>query len=160
MIAAAVSHPAITPEQSLAARIEELKKTVSASKLNCWRTCRLKFYFRYVLKIKRAQSAAQFVGSMVHFILQTWNLARWRNQPFDLPSLKPKFESNWQEKQKDQQIRWDGEEIEQKQTSWSLVQTYFRQTPIPVNERPEAVEVFVEADLEKHGLPIVIGLLD
>src|SRR6478672_7820736 len=91
MIAVAPCTPFIRPEQSLAARMAELKKTVSASKLNCWQTCRLKFYFRYVLRIKRAQSAAQFVGSMVHLILQTWNLARWRNLPFDLATLQPKF---------------------------------------------------------------------
>src|SRR3954451_20068165 len=111
MIAAAPSKTAAS-EPSLTGRIDDLKKTVSASKLNCWQTCRLKFYFRYVLRIKRAQSAAQFVGSMVHLILQTWNLARWRNLPFDLPSLKPKFESSWEEKQKDQQIRCDDEESE------------------------------------------------
>jgi hypothetical protein len=97
---------------------------------------------------------------MVHLILQTWNLARWRNLPFDLPSLKPKFEANWVEKQKDQNIRWDNEEKEQKKTSWSLLETYFRQTPIPVNERPQAVEVSVEADLAKHGLPMLIGVID
>jgi hypothetical protein len=140
--------------------IAELKKTVSASRLNCWQTCRLKFYFRYVLQIKRAQSAAQYVGSMVHLILQAWNLARWRNKPFDLETLKPKFEINWVEGQKQLAIEWDGEEQAEKQTSWRLLEMYFQQTPIPSDEKPEAVEVPVEADLVKHGLPVLIGVID
>src|ERR1700739_1665133 len=37
---------------------------------------------------------------------------------------------------------------------------YFKKSPIPENERPEGVEVKVEADLTKHGLPKLLGILD
>ncbi len=37
---------------------------------------------------------------------------------------------------------------------------YFIETPIKADERPEAVEVPVEADLAKHGLPTLIGIID
>lgn len=152
--------PATTVEElSIAERIEELKKTVSASRLNCWQTCRLKFFFRYVLRIKKSQSPALYVGSMVHLILQSWNLARWRNTSFDLQSLKGIFESKWGEGQKEK-IKWDGEEQQEKQSSWGLVEMYLNQTPIPQNEKPEGVEVRVEADLHHHGLPQLIGVID
>jgi hypothetical protein len=37
---------------------------------------------------------------------------------------------------------------------------YLRGTPIPTDERPEAVEVSVEKDLSKQGLPTLIGVID
>jgi hypothetical protein len=37
---------------------------------------------------------------------------------------------------------------------------YFTETPIKADERPEAVEVAVSADLSLHGLPTLIGILD
>ena len=37
---------------------------------------------------------------------------------------------------------------------------YFAQTPIKANEMPEAVEVPMETDLSKYGLPTLIGVLD
>ena len=117
------------------ARIEELKKTVSASRLNCWQTCRLKFYFRYVLRIKRPKSAALFIGSMVHLVLQQWNLARWRNIPFKLDSMRGTFDTKWTEGQKEQPIDWEGEEPAEKQSSWGLLDMYFKQTPIPADEK-------------------------
>jgi putative RecB family exonuclease len=50
--------------------------------------------------------------------------------------------------------------VAEKQTSWGLLEMYFRNTPIPIDEKPEAVEVPVEADLVKHGLPVLIGVID
>jgi len=137
--------------------IEKLKKTVSASRLNCWLQCRLKFYFRYVLKITKPKSAALHFGSVVHLVLQQWNLARWRKQPFDLTKLKLVFETGWADQGL---IDWEGEETEQKTSAWSVLEKYFTDTPIKNNEMPEAVEVPVEADLSNHGLPVLIGVLD
>jgi putative RecB family exonuclease len=58
-------------------------------------------------------------------------------------------------------VRWeDGEEPGEKQTAWSLVDFYLKQTPIPPNEMAEGVEVSVEADLAQHGLPRLIGIID
>jgi len=139
-------------------RIEELQRTVSASRLNCWLQCRLKFYFRYVLKISKPKTAALHLGSVVHLVLQQWNLARWRKQPFEIARLKQVFETGWRDE--GGAINWDGEEPEQKTSAWSVLEKYFTETPIKANEMPEAVEVPVEADLSKHGLPVLRGVLD
>ena len=40
------------------------------------------------------------------------------------------------------------------------MEQYFIQTPIKADEKPEAVEVRVEADLSSHGLPTLVGVLD
>ena len=137
--------------------VETLHKTVSASRLNCWLQCRLKFYFRYVQKLTKPKTAALHYGSVVHLVLQQWNLARWRKQPFELAKLKQVFETGWLDQS---QINWDGEEVEQKTSAWNALEKYFTETPIKANELPEAVEVPVEADLSGHGLPVLIGVLD
>jgi putative RecB family exonuclease len=134
-----------------------LQQTVSASRLNCWLQCRLKFYFRYVLKLTKPKTAALHYGSVLHLVLQQWNMARWRKQPFDLERLRQVFDNGWADQQ---QIEWDGEEDGQKASAWSVLERYFAETPIGGNELPEAVEVSVEADLSHHGLPVLIGVLD
>ena len=138
--------------------IETLQKTVSASRLNTWLQCRLKFYFRYVQQISKPKTPSLHVGSVVHLILQAWNMSRWRKQEFQLEKFKKLFEEGW----KDQPpgIKWDGEEAGEKNTAWSVLEMYFAQTPIKANEMPEAVEVPMESDLSRYGLPTLIGVLD
>lgn len=159
MIAQA-SPVATTPDPKPPRTIEELTRTVSASRLNLFHQCRLKFYFRYVLGLVKPKTPALHIGTTVHATLQAWNLARWRKTPWDMESLKGVFEAKWLEEQKDHKIEWEDEEGEEKQRSWTLLETYFQQTPIPSDEKPEGVEVSVEADLKKHGLPALVGIID
>ena len=91
--------------------VSTLQKTVSASRLNCWLQCRLKFFFRYVLKITKPKTGALHYGSVVHLVLQQWNMGRWRKQPFDIAKLKQVFDAGWLDQG---QINWDGEEPDQK----------------------------------------------
>lgn len=137
--------------------IETLRQTVSASRLNCW-SCRLKFFFRYVQGIIKPPTASLHVGSVVHEILKSWNMARWKKQAFELQRFKNLFDSTWTNQPA--KINWEDEEPAQRNTAWSLLETYFTETPIRANEMPEAVEVPMEADLSKHGLPTLIGILD
>jgi putative RecB family exonuclease len=140
--------------------IVELRKTVSASRLSCFLQCRLKFCFRYVCQIKKPATPALHVGSVVHAVLQAWNLARWRKQPFNTEAFKALFGKQWHALQEDAKINWDGEEESDKSGAWGLLEAYFINTPIKANEMPEAVEVPVEADLASHGLPVLRGILD
>lgn len=141
-----------------ACSIPTLQKAVSASRLNCWLSCRLKFFFRYVLQLAKPKTPALHAGSVTHLVLQAWNMARWKKQPFELERFKGLFEESW----KDQLpgIDWDGEEVSEKNSAWSVLEMYFAQTPIKAAEMPEAVEVPMEADLAAHGLPTLIGVLD
>ena len=65
----------------------ELLTKVSASRLQTFHQCRLKFFFRYVLALKKPKSPALHVGNAVHFVLQTWNRARWKGEPIGLTIL-------------------------------------------------------------------------
>ncbi len=53
-----------------------------------------------------------------------------------------------------------GEEDEEKKVGWRLVETYLRESKIPAELRPDAVEVPVEADRREHGLPTLTGVFD
>jgi CRISPR/Cas system-associated exonuclease Cas4 (RecB family) len=146
------------PPVTKANPIETLQKTISASRLNCWLSCRLKFYFRYVQEIVKPPTPAVHVGAIVHLVLQNWNMARWKKQAFELQRFRKLFDDGWADQPG--KIDWENEETAQKNTAWSLLETYFTETPIKAAEMPEAVEVPMEADLSKHGLPTLIGVLD
>jgi len=140
--------------------IERLQTTVSASRLNCWHQCRLKFYFRYVLQIRKPPTPALHVGSVVHEVLKAWNKGRWRKELFQIGQFKTLFDEQWGVLQKDITIDWEDEETAEQEGAWRLLEAYFVATPIKAAEKPEAVEVRVEADLTSHGLPILVGILD
>jgi RecB family exonuclease len=167
---AVVTDPPITaqapPVSSPAARggrsKAELLATVSASRLGTWLQCRLKFYFRYVLGIVKPNTPARHVGSVVHAVLQQWSLARWRRAPLEGEMVTAVFDKAWTDTNEGEEIKWadDEPEAEVKTAARSLIDTYLRETPIPPDEKPEAVEVSVEKDLASQGLPTIIGVLD
>ena len=96
---------------------------------------------------------------MVHRVLEQWNLNRWRGEPADVETLKPVFLRAWDDGQPPN-LDWDGKEETLKSKSWAMLEAYLQQTPIPEAEKPEAVEVVVERDLDAHGLPPLRGVID
>jgi putative RecB family exonuclease len=161
MIASLESAPGCsTTEKNAPSRVEDLTKTVSASRLGLWQQCRLKWYFKYVLKLTKPPTPARHMGKVVHAVLQAWNKARWRNESLPVDGIKTLFDGTWAEQQRGMQLNWEGEEESEKTGAWSLLDTYFKETPIKPFEKPEGVEVTVEADLASHGLPKLIGIID
>ena len=148
------------PARKTAIPGDDLTSVVSASRLNCFHSCRLKFYFRYVLELIKPATAALFVGKAVHAALQQWSTARWRGQEHGAPALRERFLMNWITAQELEPVSWDADEDTQQEKAWGLVDMYLRDTPIPAEEKPEAVEVRVEADLAQHGLPTLVGIID
>jgi putative RecB family exonuclease len=92
--------------------------------------------------------------------LQEWNLARWHRRELELQELSEIFSRAWAVWQDGEQIDWEGKEEAAQSATWDLIQLYLRETPIAFDEKPEAVEVGVEADLSGHGLPLLIGVID
>jgi putative RecB family exonuclease len=141
--------------------VEDLLSKVSASRLSTWAQCRLKFFFRYVSGIKKPKSPALHVGSSVHAVLKFWNRARWKDQQPTLRELHDEYSSAWSGELDAEPVDWrDESEEDQKRVGWRLLETYFRESPIKPDEKPEAVEVTVEADLARHGLPTLLGIID
>jgi len=156
-VIALVTPPATAPAKD---PIQELQKTVSASRLGLWLACRLKFFFRYVQQIRKAPTPPMHAGSTVHGVLQAWSLSRWRREPFATERFKALFDGQWKALQAEARINWEGEEEAERASSWRALEHYFIETPIKADERPEAVEVSVSADLSAHGLPALIGIID
>lgn len=141
------------------AETSEILSKVSASRLNCFFSCRLKFYFRYVARIVKPTTGALHVGRTVHWALQQWSKARWFGRQLDPDSLKPGFDLHWESSQERNHVAWETDEEErQREKAWGLVDMYLRETTIPADEKPEAVEVSVEANLP--GLPKLVGVID
>ena len=138
--------------------IAGLQRTVSPSRLTLFLQCRLKFFFRYVAKLKKPKSPALHVGGSVHAVLKAWNKARWRQQPLTLKQLHEEYCKAWADPE--EPVKWAGDEEDEKKIGWRLVETYFRESGIPESVKPDAVEVPVEADLAAHGLPTLVGVLD
>ena len=113
-----------------------------------------------MLGLVKAKSAALHVGSTIHSAFRFWNMSRWKNEQPTLKQLHDVYSSQWTDHQQAEPVEWEDDQDEQKQTGWKLLETYFRESPIPANEKPEAVEVNVEADLKQHGLPKLVGILD
>lgn len=139
--------------------LRHLQKMVSPSRLSLFLQCRLKFWFRYVAGLTKPKTAALHVGTVVHAVLKAWHKARWKGSPLTLKELHDEFTRAWADSE--EPVEWDaGEEDDEKKTGWRLVETYIRELKIPENVKPDAVEVSVEADLQEHGLPKLIGVLD
>ena len=157
---AAPTLPDATAPPSEPEIIARLQQTVSPSRLTLFLQCRLKFWFRYVARLPKPKSAALHVGGSTHAVLKAWNKSRWRNAPLTLKQLHDEYAKAWAD-QADEPVEWEpGEEEAEKITGWRLVETYIRESKIPADLRPDAVEVPVEADLHEHGLPTLIGVLD
>lgn len=140
--------------------LTSLQETVSASRLSLFLQCRLKFFFRYVLKIQKPKTPSLHLGSAVHAVLKQWNKARWVEQPLTLKAVHEAYLKAWADPSEGI-VNWGpGEEDEDKTTGWRLLDTYLRESHVPPDLKPDAVEVSVEADLSAHGLPRLIGILD
>ena len=150
------------PPQELSEQdiIRALQATVSASRLSLFLQCRLKFYFRYVLKLPKPKTASLHLGSAVHAVLKAWNKARWLQQPLSLKEVHENYQQAWADTTEGP-VQWEpGEEEDDKTTGWRLCDTYIRQNAAMALTKPDAVEVSIDADLARHGLPRLIGILD
>jgi len=135
---------------------------LSASRLKSFHTCRLQWYFRYIEEIPSKASPALLVGKVVHAVLQTWNLARWRGEDTSLERMELVFDACWVHGCEEEAMTWNTseEEAKEKAGALSILRHYLDHTPVPHDEKPQAVEVRVERDLDAHGLPPLVGIID
>ena len=152
----------INPEITELDPVEKiLREPVSASRINLFHSCRLKFYFRYVLKLNKPTSPALYVGKTVHAMLQEWSKRRWMAKPAQSENLRAHFDDYWELSLRDDPVSFEeGEWDQEKGKAWALVEMYLKETPIPLDEKPMGVEVSVETDLSEHGLPNLRGVID
>ena len=136
----------------------ELLATVSPTRLAAWLSCRRRFYLKYCSGIYKPSSASLRIGVVVHAVLQEWNLARWRRQPFAEAELRATIEAAWLSAEADEPLDWKGDEAKNKRQTLHLLHAYLAHSPIPKSESVEAVEVSIDATLP--GLPRIVGVID
>lgn len=138
---------------------EDLTSTVSASRLNAFHGCRLRYYFSYIEKREAPATPALHVGKSVHEVLRRFNLGRWRGAPSTTDELRQSFVEYWAEEQLTNPVQWHEDEDSKREQAWSLVMAYLENNPVPINEAIEGVEVQLEAELS--GRPTILrGVLD
>ena len=147
-------------EPSMKEILTGLQQTLSASRLSSFLQCRLKFFFRYVLKITKPKTPALHLGSAVHAVLKAWNKARWMQKPLSLKEVHETYLTAWADLTEGPVTWEEGEEESDQTTGWRLVDTYLRESHVPAEVKPDAVEVPVEADLHAHGLTKLVGIID
>ncbi len=142
-------------------RLAELSRMVSASRLSLWLACRLKFYFKYVLHLEKPATPARHAGKTVHEVLRHWNSTRWRQRTFSRDRLRKLFDVQWERLQPAARAGWDdSEEASEREAAWRALEHYLVHGPIRADEKPLGVELPLEADLSRHGLPKLVGILD
>jgi len=157
-----ISPPVSKTSSNVLGRTNDPLEYISASRLKCFQTCRLQYFFRYVARIPTKTSPALLVGQVVHAVLQAWNLARWRGEDASVEAMANAFAFLWESKAEEQKMQWKTpeEEATEKAKAWRILEHYLQNSPIPLEEKPEAVEVVVERDLLAHGLPPLKGVID
>ena len=139
---------------------------VSASRLNTWLSCPLKFKLRYVDGIRTPTTRAMFLGKQVHAGLETYYRHRMLRITLDAGDVAGRMEDGWDAFVADEDMTFADTTEEQslKQQAVDLVTTYLAQVPVD-EPTPQAVEVTMEAPLidsvtgEDLGIPL-LGITD
>jgi hypothetical protein len=150
------AQPSAKPARSTKS-IAELLATVSASRLNTFHTCRLKFYFNYVAGLPRSRAVP---STSVPPSTSPSSCGIWpagESRPSRTAGCVSSSTCSWTDDQEGQ-IRWDMARGRIPVESLGVARHLdFQQSPIPANEAAEGVEVSVEADL---GSTKLIGIID
>jgi hypothetical protein len=72
------------------------------------------------------------------------------------------FETCWADGCKAEDMIWESpdQEAAENAKAWSILDFYLENCPIPLDDKPEAVEVMVERDFMAAGLPPLVGIID
>lgn len=139
----------------------DLLEVVSASRVKTYLTCSLRYYFEYALGIRGPASPSLATGKAIHHCLQEWSLLRWKRLPAGPDNIRASFDAYWDNPEEEVLFDSEEERSKEKEKAWNTFLAFLQQTEIPTDERPDAVEVWVEKDMKQLGLPFVLrGVLD
>lgn len=135
---------------------------ISPSAVKSYLSCPLRFYFERVVQIRNPTSVALHVGKVIHATLQSFNLARWRDEDSSRKAMKTAFDKYFSElNQEDFPKDYSDQAFQQKtkDCAWNTVDAYFSSPEADTNEKPLGVELTLEMDIP--GLPIPVrGAID
>lgn len=139
---------------------------VSASRLNSWLACPLKFRLKYIDGVREPPSLSLFLGKVVHHGLELHYRHRLLGEPLEAGDAARRMLAGWDELAAREEMHFASvaDECRTREQAAELLLAYLRH--VPSSESPPlAVEVAVETPLvdlhtgESLGLPLV-GVID
>jgi len=139
---------------------------ISASRLNCWLACGLKFRLRYIDGIKTPPTPALFLGQRVHAALEHYHRHRMLGVTLDVAEVVTRLGKTWEQAAAQSEMAFDtaAEESALREQAATLVSAYLAHVPLD-EPRPLGVEVTMESPLvdplngEDLGIPL-LGIVD
>ena len=143
-----------------------VREYISASRLNTWMSCPLKFRLRYYDGIKTPTSPAMFVGKRVHRALEIYGRHRMLGITLQPGDVAGRMIDGWDAAVEEDEMIFAKEEDEMamKKQSVDLVTAYLAHVPDD-EPAPKAVEVTMKVPLvdpftgEDLGIPL-LGVVD
>lgn len=134
---------------------------ISASRLKSFLTCRLKFYFEKVQKLRRPTGPNLHFGKAVHAGLQHFNLARWRGGDSSEDAVVAAFHQAFDHDNPSEPVAWASPEARQdlRAKGDPLLRAFLAQQFNAPDEKPVGVEVTLEANIPSLALPL-LGVID
>jgi hypothetical protein len=139
---------------------------VSASRLNSWLACPLKFKLKYLDHVSTPSTPPLFVGKACHAGLELFYHHRMLSVTLKPTEVAGRLEASWNGMLADEDIAFESPEEEQatKRQTGNLIRAYLAYIPRD-ESRPLAVEAALESPLvdpttgEDLGIPLV-GIVD
>ncbi len=134
---------------------------VSASRLKSFLTCRLKFFYEKVQKLKKPTGPNLHFGKAVHAGLQHYNLARWRGGDRSEDSVVGAFHEAYDRDNPLEPVSWEGpeERAELRAKGDPLIRAFLATQVNAPDQKPAGVEVSLEAEIPSLALPL-LGVID
>ena len=151
--------------ESVQERQGGVREYISPSRLNCWLSCPLKWFFRYIEGIRTPTTPALFVGKACHAGLEVYYRHRQLGVTLGVDDVMRRMAESWAALVDEEKMDFDStdDEAAMRQQVANLVRVYLDN--VPKDEKPLAVEVAAEAPLvdpdtgEDLGIPLV-GVID
>jgi putative RecB family exonuclease len=134
---------------------------ISPSRLSCWLCCPLKWKCRYLDNLRTPTTTSLILGKAVHAGLEVYYRHRQLGLTLSADDVAQRMSQSWAQIVDEEKMSFASTDAEQaaRRQAAGLVQAYLAQ--VPKDERPQAVEVAVEAPLvdpdsgESLGIPLV-----
>ena len=134
---------------------------LSPSSVKSYLSCSLRFFFERVAQIRKPTTVAPHVGKAIHATLQSFNLARWREEDSSETAMEEAFSAHFLELEKTEgPVDYVDEETRQKIRScaWNTIKAYMASNEV-ASQMPLGVEVGLSAAIP--GLPVPVrGVID
>ncbi len=133
------------------------KEYISYSQIRMYQSCPKKYYYSYVQEIKIPVNDKVFLGTIFHSIVEYYLKEKISNREPGKEGLLKRFEEQFQDCQKKQQITWSAPEAETRKRGLAFVRYFLKEIAPEIN--PLMVEKELVVDLPDLDVKLK-GIID